>query len=259
MKSWISNLLQHPLTRGMDVDHPQTTNLRRKLIRNKPFLERIYFEWYQDIEKYIPPGDGLVVELGSGPGFLKEVVPQAITTDVMPIEGVDLVIPTDGQLPFLDRSLKALVMTDVLHHMNNCRTFFNEASRVTRKGGAIIMIEPWVTPWSRFVYRYLHSEPFRPEAERWELPVQGPLSGANGALPWILFCRDRSQFQIEFPEWELKLIKPMMPFVYILSGGISKRSFAPGWIYRFCRRVEQRISCINNFSAMFSLCFLVRK
>lgn len=259
MDSWLTGLLQHPLTRGMDVDQPQTTNLRRRLIRNKPFLERIYFEWYQDIQENIPPDDGLVVELGSGPGFLKEVVPGIIATDVMPIEGVDVVLPTDGQLPFLDNSLKAIVMTDVLHHMNNCRAFFSEASRVIRKGGAIIMIEPWVTPWARLVYRYLHSEPFRPEAEKWEFPHRGPLSGANGALPWILFHRDLGQFQHEFPEWEIKLIKPMMPFVYLLSGGISMRSFAPGWIYGFCRMVEQKIPFINNISAMFSLCLLVRK
>jgi hypothetical protein len=61
------------------------------------------------------------------------------------------------------------------------------------------MIEPWVTPWSRLVYTRMHHEPFVPAAAQWEFLTTGPLSGANGALPYILFSRDRAQFELEFP------------------------------------------------------------
>jgi hypothetical protein len=38
------------------------------------------------------------------------------------------------------------------------------------------MIEPWVTPWSRFVYNLLHHEPFDPETPSWnfQLAVRFP-------------------------------------------------------------------------------------
>src|SRR5262244_3270831 len=64
-----------------------------------------------------------------------------------------------------------------------------QATRCVRLGGVVAMIEPWVTPWSRFVYTRLHHEPFQPEAEQWEFPVRRPRSGANGALPYIIFVR----------------------------------------------------------------------
>jgi hypothetical protein len=70
MKDALLRLLQHPLTRGMDVDDPQTTDRRRIIINSKPFLKEIYREWYRCIKDQIPSGEGLVVELGSWDGFI---------------------------------------------------------------------------------------------------------------------------------------------------------------------------------------------
>ena len=39
-------------------------------------------------------------------------------------------------------------------------------------------------------------------------------SGANGALPWILFTARSRQFEREFPQWSVELIEPLMPFRY---------------------------------------------
>lgn len=259
MKEILFRYLQHPLTRGMDVDDPRTSQLRRTIIRCKPFLSQIYEEWYQKIRDNVPKGNGVVVELGSGGGFLKEWIPEAITTDVLPITGVDKVLPKNGLLPFLESTVRAIVMTDVLHHIHEPRRFFTEATRVVRPGGAIVMIEPWVTPWSRLVFRCLHPEPFRPESTDWEFPNEGPLSGANGALPWILFHRDRCRFQQEFPDWIIATIEPLMPFVYLLSGGVSMRSFLPGRFYALCRTIERNLRSINEKVAMFAMCKLVRR
>ncbi len=258
MKDCLLRLLQHPLTRGMDVDDPQTTNQRRIIIESKPFLKKIYQEWYRRIEEHIPSGEGYVVELGSGAGFMKECIPEVITTDVLAVEGVDWQLSPGGQLPVPDQSLRAIVMTDVLHHINEPRRFFTEAKRVVRPGGAIIMVEPWVTTWSSYIYRQLHSEPFLPEAKEWGFPCQGPLSGANGALPWILFHRDRDRFEREFPEWKIMNIEPMMPFVYLLSGGVSMRSFAPAWLYEFFRTCERGLAHLKCRPAMFAVCTLSR-
>src|SRR5690242_11509894 len=72
--SMLKNLLAHPLTRGIDLDDPKTTTLRREIIRSKPFLRRIYNEWYRWIADQIPTGAGGVLELGSGAGFFDELV-----------------------------------------------------------------------------------------------------------------------------------------------------------------------------------------
>jgi SAM-dependent methyltransferase len=123
----------------------------------------------------------------------------------------------NGQaLPFATGSLRAIVMTDVLHHIPAPRRFFQEAARCIQPGGVISMIEPWVTPWSKFIYAHLHHEPFDASVQEWTFPAGGPLSGANGAFPWILFARDLAQFQHEFPMWQIIAIHPMMPILYLV-------------------------------------------
>jgi hypothetical protein len=86
------------------------------------------------------------------------------------------------------------------------------------------MIEPWACGWSKLLYGHLHHEPFLPEANSWEIPESGPLSGANGALPWIIFVRDRKILASKFPELEIEEIVPMMPLRYLVSEGISMRN-----------------------------------
>ena len=249
-------LLAHPLTRGIDLDDPQLTSLRRRIIKDKRFLREIYVEWYERIVDALPQGNGSVLELGSGAGFLKDYVRELICSEVFLCDGVDVVLDA-AQLPCSNDSLRAIVMTDVLHHIPNVRSFFSEATRCVRRGGVIAMIEPWVSSWSRFVYTRFHHEPFDVDAD-WEFPDTGPLSGANGALPWILFARDYQQFRREFPEWQLKVIEPMMPLRYLVSGGVSMRTLMPGWTHGSWRAAENLVGAWMNVCAMFAFIVLER-
>lgn len=253
----LKTCLQHPLTRGLDIDDPQTTNLRRRIIAEKPFLRRIYQEWYADIAAALPPPPGTVLELGSGAGFLAEMLPDMFASDIMLCPHIDAVL--DGHaLPVRARSLRAIVMTNVFHHLAQPRRFLAEAARCVRPGGALVLVEPWVTPWSRLIYTRLHHEPFDPDAAAWEFPPSGPLSGANGALPWIIFQRDRDRLRVEFPEWRLDTITPSMPLCYLLSGGVSLRSLMPGWSFGLWRGVEGLLDPWANDLAMFARIVLIR-
>jgi len=249
--------LSHPLTRGADIDSAATTELRRRIIREKAFLRRLYLEWYAAIAASVPPGDKPALELGSGAGFLEEHVPGLITSDVLPTSSADLVLD-GGRLPFRDASLRAIVMIDAFHHVGRPRALLSEAARCLAGDGVLAMIEPWRTGWSEFVYRNLHHEPFRPEDERWEFDAAGPLSDANGALPWIVFERDRGRFETEFPELRIVSVQPMMPFAYLLSGGVSMRSLAPGFLYAPWRGLERLLERIGFAGAMFARIVLRR-
>ena len=251
-------LLAHPLTRGLDIDDPRTTHLRQSIVRAKRFLRRIYEEWYAAIVAALPSEDGSVLELGSGGGFLSEWVPGLITSEVFATPGIAAVLDAHA-LPFADASLRAIVMTNVLHHLARPRCFFAGAARCVRPGGAIVMIEPWVTWWSRLIYPRLHYEPFDPTADHWEFPESGPLSGANNALPWILFARDREQFEREFPVWQIQTVRPMMPFRYLLSGGVTMRSLMPGWTFGCWRGLEDCLRPWMSTWGMFALIHLTRR
>jgi len=253
LKEWLA----HPLTKGLDIDDPRTTHLRLKIIREKSFLRRIYEEWYRAIAHALPSAEGPVLELGSGGGFLGDFIPGLITSELFYCPNVQAIM--DGrQLPFRSGCLRGIVMTNVLHHVPQPRLFFAEATRCIARGGVVAMIEPWVSPWSRFVYSRLHHEPFDPDAPLWELPNRGPLSGANDALPWLIFKRDRTVFEREFPEWRVEVIKPIMPFRYLMSGGVSLRALVPRWSFSLWKRVEKAVGRWNDQLAMFALIILRR-
>lgn len=81
-------LLAHPLARGVELDDPQCTELRRQILCEKGFLRRLYEQWYRSVVEALPEGEGTVVELGSGSGFLQEFVPGLVTSDVLKVPGI---------------------------------------------------------------------------------------------------------------------------------------------------------------------------
>ncbi len=125
----LKSLLAHPLTCGLDLDDPRTTELRRRIIQEKSFLRQIYQEWYSTLANDLPSGAVPTVELGSGAGFLKDFVPNLITSEVFSCAGVDIVL-SGLDLPIKSASLGAIVMVDVLHHLPPSALFFS-------RGGAL--------------------------------------------------------------------------------------------------------------------------
>jgi SAM-dependent methyltransferase len=247
----LRRLLTDPRAAGLDLDDPATTEARHEIISSKPFLRAVYDEWYSRLAQALPLVEGPILELGSGAGYCREFIPRIITSEAFYCSNVNLVADA-RRLPFGAGSLRAIVFTDVMHHIPDVQQFFAEASRSLRAGGRILMIEPWVSSWSRFVYTHLHHEPFLPDAEAWSFPTRGPLSGANGAIPWIVFVRDREKFKAEFPELAIEQIQPFLPFRYLLSGGVSMRSLMPGFSHGLWTRIEGMLEPQMPHLAMFA-------
>lgn len=230
-----------------DLDHPSTTARHAKTIRQKFILRRLYEEFYRTFSRASPAGRR--VELGSGGGFIKDAMPGVVTSDVVRLEGVDMVFAGES-MPFSDESVDALFMVDVFHHLTNPALFLKEAERCLRPGGKVVLIEPANTPWARFIYRNFHSETFDADAG-WTRPAGGRLSDANVALPWIVFQRDRARFDREFPKLRLARWSPHTPFRYLASGGLSFRPFVPWFLYPAVVALEKLLSPWNHFWAMF--------
>jgi SAM-dependent methyltransferase len=254
LKRWLG----HPSATELHLDSTEAIASHRRLIESKPFLRRVYGEWNQAIVAALSEGAAPVLEIGSGGGFLAAHVPGLITSDLIAAPGIRVVADAT-QLPFSDGSLRGIAMVNVLHHVAQPRRFFAESARVVRLGGALVMIEPWITRWSRFVYGRLHHEPCDPDSEQWEFPPGGRLSAANGALPWIIFARDRAIFEREFPEWRLDRVAPFMPFRYLISGGLTYRSLSPAAAFGAWRLCERALSPWMHVLAMFALIRLERR
>lgn len=128
-----NKIFEHPLTRGLSVDDPRTTLLRHEIIQSKAFLHSLYTEWYERIIGVLLQKND-VLELGSGAGFFQQFLPEVITSEVFETPGVSLIADA-CDLPFPDKSLDAIVMTDVFHHIPDVSRFILEAGRCIRPGG----------------------------------------------------------------------------------------------------------------------------
>lgn len=254
----LKQALVHPVMRGRDIDAPETTRLRSQIIQEKGFLRQVYDSWYSQLTAHIPrAGEGTVLEIGTGVGFLQRRIQGLIRSDIFLLPGLDVVLD-GGKLPLKKNSLKGIVMIDVFHHLPDVASFLKEAARCVRPDGFICMVEPWVTSWSKMIYTYLHHEPFDPEARTWQLETGRPLSGANQAMAWIVFSRDAAWFRKKHPEWRVRRIEPHTPFAYLLSGGVSLRSLIPAGLYKAVKRFEGRFSESMETWAMFATIILRR-
>jgi SAM-dependent methyltransferase len=222
------------------------------LIRRKPFLRRLYGDFYSEIVSALPRDvEGAVAEIGSGAGFLKDFLPQLITSEVLPSGMNDLCFDA-CRIPFRSASLKGILMLDVFHHIPSPAAFLEEATRCLKPGGAVIMIEPWMTPWSLGVLRLLHHERTDPRQIGWDFANTGPMSGANQALPWIVFQRDRNLFEERFPELDIINVSLHTPFCYLVSGGLTRWQAASGSWYPTVRRLENLLKPHYSVLAMFA-------
>ena len=247
----------HPNSPG-NLDSPEVSNARRETLRSRPVLRRIYQDWYNQLISCIPSGSGEVLEIGSGGGFLQDLLPKVIRSDFLPLDEIDVQFNACTSLPFGNASLKAILGLNVFHHLFAPRRFLQEVERCLRPGGVLALIDPWVNPWSRFIFRTFHHEPFEPEAQAWEFASTGPLSGANGALAHVIFSRDLSSFAEEFPNLQLVRQRPLTPFSYALSGGFSHSEFLPEILFEPLMYLEKQFHPVCRHFGMFAVNVLRR-
>lgn len=230
-----------------DLDDRATTLVHARIIRRKYFLNKIYAGIYRQFRDTL--GDagetGLIVELGSGGGFIKDLIPRVVTSDILDLPHLDRRFSA-LDMPFDDGTVDAFFMWGVLHHLPDARAFFSEVTRCLKTGGKILMVESACTPWSRFIYRRFHHEPMDTSGG-WALEKTGRLSTGNLALPWIIFYRDRKLFEREFPSLRIVELKPHAPFSYLLSGGLSYRQLAPSFAYPLVKGLELLLAPWNGY------------
>lgn len=232
------------------LDSPERSISHGEIIKHKFLLRNLYLDWYSIfINEISMLPHGLLVELGSGGGFLKEIEPKIICTDIIDLPSNDMTFSA-LEMPFEDHSVAGIFMIDTMHHIPDSEKFLLEACRVLHKGGKIIMIEPANSIWGRFIYKNFHHEPFIP-AGSWTIPSTGPLSGANGALPWIVFIRDNEIFRNKFPNLKIESTEYINPFTYLFSGGVSKKQLVPDFAYPVIKYFDKWLPRISKQLSMF--------
>src|SRR5215208_6840922 len=139
--------------------HQEFISKNSQYWHQKPLLQKLYRDFYNLIAQNLSNlPDAKIVELGSGLGNIREVIPQCLRTDLFPNPWIDQ-IENAYHLSFGDETISDLILTDVFHHLKYPGTALQEFARVLRKGGRVIMLEPCMSALGLFIYGVPHDEP----------------------------------------------------------------------------------------------------
>lgn len=227
----------------IELDDCYREKVIRARIQSKEALLKLYKEFYA---RYVDclqrcPKNGVSLEIGSGAGFLKDIVPSVVTTDIVSYKTVDLVMDA-SKMPFDDNSVNSIFMLNSLHHIPDSKSLFDEIVRCLLPGGRVLIIDQYHGWLSNIIYNYIHHEPYDPSAANWDFKSSGPLSGANGALCWIIFYRDRILFEKLYPSLKIDLLSPNTPLRYWFSGGLKWWCLLPGSLFEAFTRFDHYLS-----------------
>lgn len=225
----------HPLASHLDIDSKEAVDVHKRIIKENPLLLRHYtfiYRYFKASDESLAGMGLLSLEIGSGGGFLKEFLPEVITSDVVLAEGIDRVENADS-LDFPDNSLKAVYANGVLHHLKDPAKCLFEVQRVLAPGGLFVCNEPSSTPFGYFMNKRFHDEYTDKNAKDWGLKSDGGgrLTGANMALPYIIFKRDAALFKETFKSLKIRSIVYHDFLRYTLSGGLSYKPFVPACLF----------------------------
>jgi SAM-dependent methyltransferase len=248
--------------------HNEEAKDRAATLRNRAHLganQNLLF-WYRELycdqfKDFPNPSALSILEIGSGTSPLKQFLSNVVTSDVLNLGYLDLVFDCheiDKLDAIEDNTLDVITLTNVLHHLKSPILFLSRAASKLKSGGKVIATEPFFSDVSTLIFKYLHHEPVDFRISHPELShMQGPLSSANIALPWLIFCRTPEWLQPLNDYFDLTRIstRPFSAVSYMVTGGISHRLPVPAFLYRMLFRVDLALSrwCPSVCASFFTV------
>lgn len=229
----------------------------RTLWEKKPLLRKVYAQFYREIARRLNPAiPGLIVELGSGMGNIKEHIPQSITTDIFPNPWLDRV-ENAYQLSFRQGEVGHLILFDVWHHLRYPGTALQEFARVLAPGGRIIVFDPAMGLTGRFVFGHFHHEPLGLEEEiEWSAPnsftrTEAAYYAAQGNASRVF---GSEAFKDKLRMWRIIEVKYFSGIAYLASGGFRGPQLYP---VGFWPLLNQMDSILSRFPKLASRMLVV--
>lgn len=244
------DLLREPLITDLDVDGEERIRLHGEIINRKPMIREVFRETHAlmlGIAEQFRSVPGVRIELGAGVAPIRNLAPDVAATDVVAGAHLDRTLDAESMdLP--DESVSVFFAQNTFHHFPHPRLFFAEIQRTLAPGGGVILLEPYYGPVASFVFKRLFStEGFDKHFPEWETPTTGPMNGANQALSYIVFVRDRLRLESEFPELRIEEMRVVPNYLkYLLSGGLNFRQLVPNFMVPVVGGMENLLSPANS-------------
>lgn len=234
----------------------------REAWARKPLLRKAYLDFYRLIATWLSPDvHSLTIELGSGMGNIKQVIPDCVTTDMFPNPWLDRQ-ENAYQLNFPDKSVANLILFDVWHHLEFPGTALNEFHRVLAPKGRLIVFEPAIGLLGRIVYSLAHHEPVaRHQPIQWLAPpdfavAEPPYFAAQSRAHRIFLLGEHHD---KLASWQIIEARPFAALAYLASGGFSKPQLCPTWLYSLFTRLDSLLSRLPSLFAVRLIAVLEKR
>ena len=253
LRRWITE----PELLGVDLEDSERIRIHAQILARKPMLRGVFEEFYHLFMKidadYFGDTPGKKVELGAGVSLFKKYYPEVYVTDVVPAPHLDAVVDAE-RMPFAEGSVRVLFGQSFFHHLSDPEKFFREASRVLRSGGGCVLLEPYYGPVATQFYKKLHATETFDKSDQWGSSDRGAMLGANQALSYIVFKRDREKFLRQFPEFEMVYEKPLASFPrYFFSGGLNFHPVLPNLAIGPLKFLESFLTPLLPWVALYQM------
>jgi SAM-dependent methyltransferase len=227
----------------------------------KPALQKVYSKFYRLIASHLTnQPDSKVVELGSGIGNLKEIIPQCITTDMFPTPWSELV-ENAYELSFQDETLSDLILVDVFHHLQYPGTALTEFHRVLKKGGQVLIFEPCISVAGLIVFGLLHPEGLKfNHSIQWTVPpnqmLESPEYYTSQGNATRIFLGSSYRKRLEL--WREIKVTRLSASSYVASGGYTKPQMLPDKLLPLLGTTERLFDLLPWLFATRMLVILVK-
>lgn len=245
---------------NVEIDGAARLDAHKAVLARKPMIREVFLEFHQlfrALQTEYLTGEGQLVEIGAGVAPMRDSYADVLATDIVPGAHLDRVIDAQN-MSFPDNSVAAIFAQNCFHHLPDPESFFRECTRVLVLGGGAILIEPYHGPVASFLYRRLFAtEGFDKRYPDWKTPQSGPMNGANQALSYIVFTRDRVRFESLFPALRVVHHAPLGNYVrYLLSGGLNFKQLVPDASSGLLKRVERGLAPLHPMLALHQVIVL---
>lgn len=207
----------------------------------RAYFESLYSEFRAEVID-----SKLILEIGAGAGVSEIFLNHEVTrSDVFsfPEFGVLGDCPME-KLPFKDESFDLVFAIDAIHHSISPLDALNECLRVARKGGTILLVEPYVSLLSYIPYKLFHREGTSWKYKNKEnlLLVSDPVDPSSGDQGISKFLIGKlSQASANIIHFKSLSTKFLSPFSFFATGGVSRSLKTPKSIITFLIRIENKI------------------
>jgi len=260
----VRNYLQEPRLRGIDADSDEMLVVHSKVLYEKPMMREVFAEFYDTCigldKKFFGSANGSRIEIGAGVSFFKKKYPEIVSTDVKTADNLDMVVDALN-MPFDPGSVRGIYGINCFHHFPDPHRFFGELARVLAKGGGCVLIDPYYGAVARRFYtRIFDQETFDMTQKGWSNSALGVMNNANQALSYIVFVRDREEWERRYPGLEIVYQSPLNNYLrYLVSGGLNFRQVLPSFCSSLIRFCEALFIPLNRKLALHHIVVIRKK